>query len=52
MTAHIDSGAELTLIRERPRLRDVLLQPMSLGALMAFWALSFALAWAVTVPLA
>jgi signal transduction histidine kinase len=50
VTVHINSGAELTLIRERPRLHDVLLQPMSLGALTAFWALWFALAWAVTLP--
>jgi signal transduction histidine kinase len=50
VTVPINSGAELTLIRERPRLRDVLLQPISLGALTAFWALWFALAWAVTLP--
>ncbi len=50
VTVPINSAAELTLIRERPRLRDVLLQPVSLGALTAFWALWFALAWAVTLP--
>jgi signal transduction histidine kinase len=50
VTVPIESGAELTFIRERPRLRDVLLQPISLGALTAFWALWFALAWAVTLP--
>jgi signal transduction histidine kinase len=50
VTVPINSGADLTLIRERPRLRDVLLQPISLGALTAFWALWFALAWAVTLP--
>jgi signal transduction histidine kinase len=50
VTVPINSGAELTLIRERPRLHDVLLQPISLGALTAFWALWFALAWAVTLP--
>jgi signal transduction histidine kinase len=50
VTVPINSGAELTLIRELPRLRDVLLQPISLGALTAFWALWFALAWAVTLP--
>jgi signal transduction histidine kinase len=49
-TVHINSETELTLIREHPRLRDVLLQPISLGALTAFWALWFALAWAVTLP--
>ena len=50
VTVHIISGAELTLIRERPRLREVLLQPVSLGALTAFWALWLALVWAVTLP--
>jgi signal transduction histidine kinase len=50
LTVPIISGAELTLIRERPRLRDVLLQPISLGALTAFWALWVALAWSVTLP--
>ena len=50
VTVPINSGAELTLIRERPRLRDMLLQPICLGALTAFWALWFALAWAVTLP--
>ena len=50
VTVPINSGAELTLIRECPRWRDVLLQPISLGALTAFWALWFALAWAVTLP--
>jgi len=50
VTVPINSKVELTLIRERPRWRDVLLLPISLGALMAFWALWFALAWAVTHP--
>jgi signal transduction histidine kinase len=50
VTVPINSGAELTLIREHPRLRDVLLQPISLGALTVFWALWLALAWAVTLP--
>jgi signal transduction histidine kinase len=50
VTVPVNSGAELTLIRERLRWRDVLLQPVSLGALTAFWALWFALAWAVTLP--
>jgi signal transduction histidine kinase len=50
VTVPINSGAELTLIRKRPLLRDVLLQPISVGALTAFWALWFALAWAVTLP--
>jgi signal transduction histidine kinase len=50
VTVPINSGAELTLIRERPGLRQVLLQPISLGALTAFWALWFALTWAVVLP--
>ena len=50
VTVPIQSGAELTLIRERPRLAQVLMQPISVGALTAFWALWFVLAWAVTVP--
>ena len=50
VTVPISSGNELTLIRKRPQLRDVLLQPVSLGALMAFWTLWLALAWAVTLP--
>jgi signal transduction histidine kinase len=50
VTVPINSEAELTLIRERPRWRDVLLQPISLGALTAFWALWLVLAWSVTLP--
>jgi outer membrane receptor protein involved in Fe transport len=50
VTVPINSGAELTLIRERPGWRQVLLQPVSLGALAAFWALWFALTWAVIWP--
>jgi signal transduction histidine kinase len=50
VTVPINSEAELTLIRQSPRWRDVLLQPISLGALTAFWALWLALAWAVTLP--
>jgi signal transduction histidine kinase len=50
VTVPINSGAELTLIRKRPQLREVLLQPISLGALTAFWALWLVLAWAVTLP--
>jgi signal transduction histidine kinase len=50
VTAPITSGAEITLIRARPRWGDVLLQPISLGALTAFWALWFVLAWSVTLP--
>lgn len=50
VTVPINSLADLTLIRERPRLPDILLQPICLGALTAFWALWFALTWAVTLP--
>jgi signal transduction histidine kinase len=50
VTVPINSRAELTLIREGPRLGHVLLQPISIGALTAFWALWFALVWAVTLP--
>jgi signal transduction histidine kinase len=50
VTVPINSRAELTLIRKHPRLQDVLLQPISLSALTAFWTLWFALAWAVTSP--
>ena len=50
VTVPINHQGELTLIRERPGLRYVLLQPISLGALTAFWALWFALAWAVLWP--
>jgi len=50
VTIPVNSGVELTLIRRRPVLRDVLLQPVSIGAVMAFWALWFALAWAVLSP--
>jgi signal transduction histidine kinase len=50
VTVAIVTGAELTLIRERPRLRAVLLRPIAVGALAGFWALWFALAWAVALP--
>jgi hypothetical protein len=50
VTIPINLAAKVTLIRERPRLWKVLLQPISIGALTAFWALWFALAWAVILP--
>ena len=50
VTVPINSKMALTLIRERVGLRDVLRQPISLGALTAFWALWFALTWAVVLP--
>ena len=50
VTMAIEPGADLTLIRERPTLRELLLRPITLAALAAFWALWFALAWAVVRP--
>ncbi len=50
VTIAIEPGADLTLIRERPTLRELLLRPITLAALAAFWALWFALAWAVVRP--
>lgn len=50
ITIPINLGAKVTLIRERPQLGAVLLQPISIGALTAFWALWLALAWAVILP--
>src|SRR3954453_21115752 len=37
----IEPGVEMTLIRERPTLRGLLLRPVTLAALTAFWALWF-----------
>ncbi len=50
VTVAIEPGTELTLIRARPTLRDVLLRPVALVTLLAFWALWFALAWSVVRP--
>ncbi len=50
VTMAIEPGADLTLIRARPTLRESLLRPITLAALAAFWALWFALAWAVVRP--
>ncbi len=50
VTVSLGPGVELSVIRERPRLRGVLLRPVTLGALAAFWGLWFALAWAVLSP--
>lgn len=47
VTVTIEPGTELTLIRETPRL---LLRPATLVALIVFWGLSLALAWAVVIP--
>jgi signal transduction histidine kinase len=46
----LEPGVELTLIRERPTLRALLLRPVTLVALAAFWGLWFALAGAVVRP--
>ncbi|HUD45294.1 MAG TPA: ATP-binding protein [Candidatus Baltobacteraceae bacterium] len=50
VTIPIDADEDLTLIRERPTLRELVLRPITLAALTAFWALWFALAWAVVRP--
>lgn len=50
VTAEIEPGLDLTLIREKPTLGAILLRPTTLVALAAFWALWFALAWAVVRP--
>jgi signal transduction histidine kinase len=46
----IDAGGQLTLIRELPPWREVLLRPISVCALAAFWGLCLALAWALALP--
>lgn len=50
VTVAVAPDVDLTLIRERPTLGAVLLRPVTLGALAAFWGLWFALAWAVIWP--
>ena len=50
VTIPIEPEADLTLIREKPTLRQLLLRPITLAALAAFWTLWFALAWAVVRP--
>src|SRR5262245_38738065 len=47
VTVLIEPGVEMTLIRVRPTLREVLMRPISVGALAVFWVLWFVLAWAV-----
>ncbi len=47
VTVAVQPGVELTLIRKRPTL---LFRPATLAALVAFWLLSLALAWAVVLP--
>ncbi len=50
VTVNVESGLDLTLIRERPTVRALLLRPVTILALAAFWALWFGLAWAVVRP--
>jgi signal transduction histidine kinase len=50
VTVAIEPGAALTLIRERPTLRSLIVRPVALGAVAAFWGLGLALAWAVMTP--
>jgi signal transduction histidine kinase len=50
VTIRIDPGTELTLVRNKPTLRELLLRPVTVAALAAFWTLWFALAWAVVRP--
>jgi len=50
VTMAIEPGADLTLIRAKPTLRELLLRTITLASLGAFWALWFALAWAVVRP--
>jgi signal transduction histidine kinase len=50
VTIPIEPGADLTLLRARPTLRELLLRPITVAALAAFWGLWFALAWAVVRP--
>jgi signal transduction histidine kinase len=50
VTVPLAPGMDLTLIRERPTLRALLLRPVAIGALAAFWGLWFALATAVLHP--
>jgi signal transduction histidine kinase len=50
VTIPLEPGADLTLVRQRPTLRELLLRPITLAALAAFWTLWFALAWAVMRP--
>jgi signal transduction histidine kinase len=48
VTVPIESGAVLTLVREKPSLTNFILRPIPLSVLIAFWLLSLALAWAIT----
>ena len=51
ITVAVRPGVDLTLIRERPTLRGLILWPTSLLALASFWGLWFALAWVVVRPI-
>ena len=50
ITVPVKPGVNLTLIRERPTLRALILRPTTLVALAFFWGLWFALAWVVVRP--
>jgi signal transduction histidine kinase len=50
ITVPVEPGLDLTLIREQPTLRALMLRPLSLCALVVFWVLSFGLGWAVVGP--
>lgn len=50
VTVNIEPGRPLTLVRPRSSLGTMLLRPISLMTLAAFWALSVALAWAIVHP--
>lgn len=50
VTVGVEPGIDLTLTRERPTVRAILRRPVTLASLAAFWALWFALAWAVVHP--
>ena len=50
VTVPVRPGMDLTLVRERPTLKALLSRPMTILALVVFWVLWFALAWAVGIP--
>jgi signal transduction histidine kinase len=50
VTVPVKGGLSLTIVRDRPTLMWVLSRPVTIVALLGFWTLWFALAWAVAVP--
>jgi signal transduction histidine kinase len=50
VSVNVKPGVDLTLVRERPTLRALLTRPITIVSLLIFWALWFALAWAVAIP--